>query len=129
MTPQPTAPASYLAVVTLLSPVTAPANGDWSSLINSAGSRPHIGALAPEKEAGPTIPEGYEIVMELKNYFRKLDAWLKDNRISSARLAAEAGIAATQLSRYMRGNVDARVSTIEKLEAAKAKLERETRTR
>lgn len=58
------------------------------------------------------------IVNDGKTYFRSLRQRAADAGISCNRLARQSGIASTQISRWMRGDTDPRLSSIVRLEAA-----------
>lgn len=61
-------------------------------------------------------------VTDSRTYFRSLRQRAADAGISCNRLARQAKIASTQLSRWMRGELDPRLSSILRLERALAHL-------
>lgn len=63
-------------------------------------------------------PDPKVLLHLMSTYFVELRKRLYKHEITAADLAEEAGIAPTQLSRWMRGKVDARMSSIENLERA-----------
>lgn len=60
-----------------------------------------------------------------KTYFKNLRQRASDAGISCNRLALKSGIASTQISRWMRGGTDPRLSSIVRLEVALAELKKE----
>jgi predicted transcriptional regulator len=60
-----------------------------------------------------------------KSYFKNLRQRATDAGISCNRLALQSGIASTQISRWMRGDTDPRLSSIVRLELALNELIKE----
>lgn len=60
-----------------------------------------------------------------KSYFKNLRQRAADAGVSCNRLALKSGIASTQISRWMRGGTDPRLSSIVRLEEALATIIKE----
>ncbi len=65
------------------------------------------------------------VAFDGKSYFKNLRQRAADAGISCNRLALKSGIASTQISRWMRGETDPRLSSIVRLEAALEALQKE----
>lgn len=65
------------------------------------------------------------VAVDGKSYFKNLRQRAADAGVSCNRLALKSGIASTQISRWMRGGTDPRLSSIVRLEVALADLIKE----
>lgn len=113
---------TFLVSITVLTELSDDLAGEIGQLLAARMGQPTERGDWVDLAGGSNPPDLAQAVMQLQDYFPQLRAWLDERRIPATELAEAAGIAPTQLSRYLHGNVDARLSTIEKIEAGREKL-------
>jgi hypothetical protein len=102
-------PRQYLVTVTPL---------PGTEMTSGAPQLPRLPVAPDLRLPTPVPPDPKALLALMHTYFVELRKRMSREGILAVDLATEAGIAPTQLSRYMRGKVDARMSSIEKIETA-----------